>query len=93
MAEIASLAGSHISVASRRDAVAQKPKTDGQAIAVARQALNQAQGRVDADQRAHSPGCVAVDRKGVDRASVELAGAQAAANTAASSSAALSITV
>ena len=61
---------------------AQKPKADAQALATAKQALDQAQGRVDADKRAHSPGCVAVDQKGVDKATADLAHAQTAANAA-----------
>ena len=60
---------------------AQKPKA-AQALATAKRALDQAQGRVDADKRAHSPGCVAVDQKGVDKASADLAHAQATASAA-----------
>ncbi|WP_419729422.1 hypothetical protein [Lichenicola sp.] len=91
MAGIAGLTRSHASVHSRLDAAASKP-SDAQAVAVARQALNQAQGRVDADHRAHSPACVAVDQKGVDQASSELAGLQSAANAATAGTRALSIT-
>ena len=63
---------------------AQKPEADAQAkaLATAKQALDQAQGRVDADKRAHSPGCVAVDQKGVDKATADLAHAQTTANAA-----------
>ncbi len=61
---------------------AQKPKVDAQALATAKRALDQAQGRVDADKRAHSPGCVAVDQKGVDKATADLAHAQTTANAA-----------
>ena len=65
---------------------AQKPKADARAkalaTATAKQALDQAQGRVDADKRAHSPGCVAVDRKGVDKATADLAQAQTTADAA-----------
>lgn len=60
----------------------QKPKADAQVLATAKQALDQAQGRVDADKRAHSRACVAVDQKGVDKASADLAHAQTAANAA-----------
>ncbi|WP_428390497.1 hypothetical protein [Lichenicoccus sp.] len=45
----------------------------------AKQALAQAQARVDADRRAHSPDCVAYDQKGVDKAASELAGARSSA--------------
>ena len=41
-----------------------------------------AQDRVDADKRAHSPGGVVVNQKGVDTASADLVQAQAAENTA-----------
>ncbi len=60
----------------------QKPKAGAQVLATAKQALDQAQGRVDADKRAHTLGCVAVDQKGVDKASADLAQAQTAANAA-----------
>ena len=78
MSAIAALVASHGPAGTRQDGSAQRPGADEQAIAVARQALHQAQGRVDADHRAHSPGCVAVDQKGVDKASAELAQAQSA---------------
>ncbi len=61
--------------------IPQKPKVDAQLVAAARQALDRAQNRVDADKRARSPGCVAVDQKGVDTASADLVRAQAAENT------------
>ena len=61
---------------------AQQPKADAQALLTAKRALDQAQGRVDADKRAHSPGCVAVDQKNVDKASADLAHAQVTANAA-----------
>lgn len=93
MSEIVRLTASHAPVIPRHDAAGQKPKTDAQAVAVAKQAINQAQGRVDADRRAHSPSCVAVDQKGVDKASAELAQVQAAENAATAGNQALSITV
>ena len=82
MSGITSLAPSHIPAGMRHDGTARTPKAGAQAVAVAKQALDQAQGRVDADRRAHSPGCVAVDQKGVDKASAELAHAQASENAA-----------
>ena len=45
----------------------------------AKQALAQAQARVDADHRAHSPDCVACDQKGVDKAASELASVRSSA--------------
>ena len=45
MSEIASLAASHAPVIPRQDAAEQKSKPDAQAVAVAKQAMNQAQGR------------------------------------------------
>ena len=75
----------------RRD-VGGKPKPDLQAIATAERALHRAQGRVDADRRAHSPGCVAVDQKGVVEASGELAHAQAEATLVANGGGTLAIT-
>ena len=80
MSEIAGLGQSRGSIGAQHDPAARKP--DAQAVAVAKQALDQAQGRVDADRRAHSPGCVAVDQKGVDKASADYAQAQAAATAA-----------
>ncbi len=76
MSETAGLGQLRTSIGAGPDPAARKP--GGQAVAVAKQALDQAQGRVDADRRAHSPGCVAVDQKGVDKASAAFAQAQAA---------------
>ena len=45
----------------------------------AKQALAQAQARVDADHRAHSPDCAACDQKGVDEAASEVASARSSA--------------
>ena len=69
----------------RPDGTTQTPRADAQALAAAKQALAQAQGRVDADHRAHSPGCATVDQKGVDKAAAELAQAEAAENAATAS--------
>ena len=91
MSGVASLVGSYVPVVAGEDAAGQRPKTDAQAIAVAKQAVDQAQGRVDADRRAHSPGCVAVDQKGVDKASAEVARLQAQANAATVGNQSLSI--
>lgn len=93
MSGTASLAAPHAPVIPRQEAAAaHKSRPDAQAVAVARLAMNQAQGRVDADRRVHSPGCVAVDQKGVDKASAELAQAQAAQVQAAQVQAAQSAT-
>ncbi len=80
MSEIAGFGQSRASMEAQHDPAARKP--DAQAVAVAKQALDQAQGRVDADRRAHSPGCVAVDQKEVNEASAEFAQAQAAETAA-----------
>ena len=53
---------------------------NSQAIADAKTAKDQAQARVDQDERNHSPSCVAVDQKGVDKAQSQLASANAASN-------------
>ena len=92
MSGIANLAASHASVASRQGGSGQKPTADAQAVAVAEHAVSQAQGRVDADRRAHSPSCVALDQEDVDKASAELAHVQAAEAAAPAGSQALSIT-
>ncbi len=81
MSAIAGLGHARASTATRHDPAVRKP--DAEAVAVAKQALDQAQGRVDADRRAHSPGCVAVDQKGVDKASADYAQAEAAVTAAA----------
>lgn len=93
MSGITNLTASHTPPISQQDAVGQKPKMDAQAVAVAKQAMNQAQGRVDADRRAHSPSCVAVDQKGVDKASADLAHVKAEENAVTAGSKALSISV
>ncbi len=80
MTPIAGLDRTH--AAGAKPDATQKPKAEAEVLATAKQALHQAQGRVDADKRAHSPGCVAVDQKGVDKASADLAHAQTAASTA-----------
>ncbi len=80
MSDITGLGHARASTGTQRDPAARKP--DAQAVAVAKQALDQAQGRVDADRRAHSPGCVAVDQKGVDKASADYAQARAAVTAA-----------
>ncbi len=80
MSGTAGLGQSSASIGAGHDPAARK--SGAQAVAVAKQALDQAQGRVDADRRAHSPGCVAVDQKDVDKASAEFAQAQAAETAA-----------
>lgn len=49
---------------------------DTEAVIAAKQARSDAQARVDADRRAHSPGCVAVDEKGLAKADQQLGAAQ-----------------
>ncbi len=49
---------------------------DTEAVIDAKQARSDAQARVDADRRAHSPGCVAVDEKGLQKADAQLSAAQ-----------------
>ena len=58
------------------------------AVLLARQALAKAKANatVDADRRAHSPGCVACDQKLVDKAAAQLSAAQSAQATPAPSS-------
>jgi hypothetical protein len=91
MSGAVSLGGSQAALPHRQDADARKPDTGAEAVA--KHAMSQAQGRVDADRRAHSPSCVAVDQKGVDKASGELARVEAKAKVAAPEGQVVSMTV
>lgn len=75
----AGLAGSSGSTATAH--AAPRAPADSQAVASAKQVLAKAQGRVDTDQAAHSPSCVAFDQKGVDAASVAVAQAESVVST------------
>ena len=91
MAELAGIGSGVTDPAGGRGAT---PAGRSPAAIAARQQLAAAQARVDADQRAHSPGCVAIDQKGVDRAQAALSQATSSqAGAAASRGSALSITV
>ncbi|WP_419728897.1 hypothetical protein [Lichenicola sp.] len=91
MPGIASVTASDATASHSQERVAARSKRDARAIALARQAMNQAQGRGDPDRRAHRPGCVALHQKGVDKASAELTQVQAAENAAAAGSQAAAI--
>ena len=61
------------------EAAQQTAKTDAK-VAVAQQALANANSVVDQDKRNHSPGCVACDQKLVDKAQGQLTQAKASAS-------------
>lgn len=61
------------------EAAQQTAKTDAK-IAVAQQALANANSIVDQDKRNHSPGCVACDQKLVDKAQGQVTQAKASAS-------------